>query len=319
MPYQSFDGDNGDSKSFEKLQHLQLPDDLTGKSVLDLGCNEGFFCMEALKRGASRAVGYDANAEIIESARQRVPEAVFHNKTWWQLDEEKFDVILFLSAIHYEREQKKLLAELRRRLKPGGLLVLEGGVDMDFARTGWKWVRRYDGLMKFPSISYLMDELLEGFSSRVVGPSVNQSGDPQPRYVLHCTPRLPTLLLVFGESKAGKTNFSRLFSRKGIKTIHLDVLIGQIASLPSAGKPNILDYIRSKMDETKFDVWQLMKRIEADQKEKEVAKLIFDIMIKDEELTVVEGYMLKNPTLREHLVRYAQDGGFKVAETNLSA
>ena len=33
-----------------------FPDDLTGKTVLDVGCRYGYFCFEALKRGASRAV-----------------------------------------------------------------------------------------------------------------------------------------------------------------------------------------------------------------------------------------------------------------------
>lgn len=318
MAYQTFDDEKGDSRSLEKLERLQLPDDMTGKSVLDLGCNEGFFCLQALKRGASRVVGYDANPAFIESARKRIPEGVFHAKTWWELDDEKFDFILFLSAIHYEREQKKLLSELRRRLKPGGTLILEGGVDMDYSKTGWKWVRRFDGLMKFPSVSYLMDELLEGFSARIVGPSVDQDGDPQPRYVVHCSIRKPTLLLVYGESKAGKTNFARLFSRKGVKVLHLDVIIGHVIQLKSVGKPNILDYLRSKMEETNFDIWQLLRKIEEDQKEQEVAKLIYDLMIKDDEFTVVEGYLLKNPTLREYLVNYAKKGGYKIAETQLT-
>src|SRR5688572_14065084 len=33
-----------------------LPPDLSGKTVLDIGSLNGFFCFEALKRGAARAV-----------------------------------------------------------------------------------------------------------------------------------------------------------------------------------------------------------------------------------------------------------------------
>ncbi len=40
--YQSFDDEKGASASEKKLKAIRLPDDLTGKSVLDIGCNEGF-------------------------------------------------------------------------------------------------------------------------------------------------------------------------------------------------------------------------------------------------------------------------------------
>src|SRR5688500_4813236 len=42
-----------------------FPQDLTGKTVLDLGCSFGFFCFEAVKRGASRVVGFDVDPESI--------------------------------------------------------------------------------------------------------------------------------------------------------------------------------------------------------------------------------------------------------------
>src|SRR5215471_20825222 len=36
-----------------------IPKDLRGKSVLDIGCNSGFFSLEMKKRGADRVVGVD--------------------------------------------------------------------------------------------------------------------------------------------------------------------------------------------------------------------------------------------------------------------
>ena len=48
-----------------------FPDDMTGKTVLDLGCKFGFFCFEALKRGAKRAVGVDVDPYSLERARRR--------------------------------------------------------------------------------------------------------------------------------------------------------------------------------------------------------------------------------------------------------
>jgi len=36
-----------------------IPEDLRGKTVLDIGCNSGFFSVEMKKRGAARVVGID--------------------------------------------------------------------------------------------------------------------------------------------------------------------------------------------------------------------------------------------------------------------
>lgn len=43
--------------------------DVAGRSVLDLGCNEGYYCHELVAGGASRVVGIDLNSHRIEKAR----------------------------------------------------------------------------------------------------------------------------------------------------------------------------------------------------------------------------------------------------------
>ena len=64
------------AKNSNKLQRLTAALDVIGlknKSVIDMGCNEGFFSIELAKRGAF-VRGYDADAKRIEKARfiQRV-------------------------------------------------------------------------------------------------------------------------------------------------------------------------------------------------------------------------------------------------------
>ena len=49
----------GKVNTFEKLKRIGLPDDLTGKSVLDIGAWDGFYSFEAERRGASRVVAID--------------------------------------------------------------------------------------------------------------------------------------------------------------------------------------------------------------------------------------------------------------------
>src|SRR3954467_15145684 len=46
-----------------------LPADLAGRSVLDIGCNAGFYSMEMKRRGAGRVVGIDSDERYLAQAR----------------------------------------------------------------------------------------------------------------------------------------------------------------------------------------------------------------------------------------------------------
>lgn len=90
------------SRSFD----LIFPADLTGKTVLDLGCNHGFFCFEALRRGASRVVGYDMRPNTIRGARLLAKcldlDVEFSVRDLnGPLIEEHFDYTLCLNVLHH--------------------------------------------------------------------------------------------------------------------------------------------------------------------------------------------------------------------------
>src|SRR5207253_9489003 len=46
-----------------------LPADLHGQTVLDIGCNGGFYAIEMKRRGADRVVGIDSDAMYLAQAR----------------------------------------------------------------------------------------------------------------------------------------------------------------------------------------------------------------------------------------------------------
>ena len=46
-----------------------LPDDLTGRTVLDIGCKAGFYAIEMKRRGADRVVGIDEDERYLAQAR----------------------------------------------------------------------------------------------------------------------------------------------------------------------------------------------------------------------------------------------------------
>src|SRR5947208_15455632 len=46
-----------------------IPADLTGRTVLDIGCNAGFYSIEMKRRGAARVVGIDFDDKYLSQAR----------------------------------------------------------------------------------------------------------------------------------------------------------------------------------------------------------------------------------------------------------
>src|ERR1700736_4260904 len=59
----------GDYPSFKwRMFESSLPADLSGKTVLDVGCNAGFYSIQMKRRGAARVVGIDSDPVYLEQA-----------------------------------------------------------------------------------------------------------------------------------------------------------------------------------------------------------------------------------------------------------
>jgi len=228
--YQSFPDAAGDSRTLEKLKALKLPD-LAGRSFLDVGCNEGFFCGFAMYQGARRVVGLDHSALFVERARRRFPRCEFFQQGWEQLPDGTFDVILLASALHYADDQAELIDRLLARLSPDGLLVLELGI-VSSPDSEWIRVKRGIDEREFPTMPKLR-ELLAGHAWKWTGPSVSQDGDPVPRHVLHVSRRRPVAYLLMQPPGFGKSTIAAgLFGPAGIPVVSGD----QEISLAASGK-----------------------------------------------------------------------------------
>src|SRR5690606_15383561 len=59
----------GDYPTFkwETFSHV-VPEDLEGRSVLDIGCNAGFYAIEMKRRNAGRVVGIDSDPRYLRQA-----------------------------------------------------------------------------------------------------------------------------------------------------------------------------------------------------------------------------------------------------------
>ena len=58
--------------------------DVKGKTVLDIGCNLGWFVRKSLEEGAQAAIGLDFDAAVLESARKLGMGAFTH----WDLEKD---------------------------------------------------------------------------------------------------------------------------------------------------------------------------------------------------------------------------------------
>lgn len=94
-----------------------FPDDMTGKTLLDLGCKYGYFCFEALERGASRAVGLDIDPDSVRKAR-RLAECLGLEASFEVRDiearpiDESFDYVLCLNLLHHMKNPIAVLDAL---------------------------------------------------------------------------------------------------------------------------------------------------------------------------------------------------------------
>jgi tRNA (mo5U34)-methyltransferase len=86
-----------------------IPADLTGWSVLDVGCNAGFYSQEMKRRGAARVVGVDSDPRYLEQARFAAAAVglniEFRRMSVYQLPalRERFDLVLFMGVLYHLR------------------------------------------------------------------------------------------------------------------------------------------------------------------------------------------------------------------------
>lgn len=117
-----------------------IPFDLRGKSVLDVGCNAGFYSLEMKRRGAMRVLGIDSSDRYLEQARFAADvsglDIEFANCSVYEVAElgDKFDLVLFLGVFYHLRHPLLALDLLRQHVVKDLLVVqsmLRGSADVE--------------------------------------------------------------------------------------------------------------------------------------------------------------------------------------------
>lgn len=129
--------------------HHALPADLRGRTVLDIGCNGGFYAIEMKRRGADRVVAIDSSDTYLAQARFAAQvcgaDIEFRKLSVYDVGAlgERFDIVLFMGVLYHLRHPLLALDLIREHVAgcdaggPGGdgLLVfqsmLRGAPDAD--------------------------------------------------------------------------------------------------------------------------------------------------------------------------------------------
>ncbi|HEY8611399.1 MAG TPA: TIGR04290 family methyltransferase [Roseomonas sp.] len=120
---------NYPASKFMHFAHA-IPQDLTGRTVLDIGCNAGFYSLEMKRRGAARVLGIDSDDRYLAQARLASEvtglEAEFRNLSVYDVAElgERFDLVIFMGVLYHLRHPL-LALDLIHEHVAGDLLLFQ--------------------------------------------------------------------------------------------------------------------------------------------------------------------------------------------------
>src|SRR3954464_10538201 len=151
----------GDFPSFKwKEIATHLPEDLSGWTALDIGCNAGFYSFELARRGA-RVTGIDVEPLFLGQARWASREFGFDGQVSFEQMQiydlahaaESYDLVLFMGVFYHLRypllgldivaERVKRLMVFQTLTMPGAEVDLSTDIDRDiddrdaFLAPGW--------------------------------------------------------------------------------------------------------------------------------------------------------------------------------------
>ena len=116
-----------------------LPPDLSGKSVLDIGCNGGFYSMEMKRRGAARVLGIDMDEMYLDQARFAAEvdglDIEFAQMSVYDVGAlgERFDLVIFMGVLYHLRHPLLALDLIHEHVASDLLLfqsMLRGSPDL---------------------------------------------------------------------------------------------------------------------------------------------------------------------------------------------
>ena len=142
-----------------------IPKDLRDRSVLDIGCNGGFYSIEMKRRGAGRVLGIDSDIDYVAQARFAAEvselDIEFRQLSVYEVERigEKFDIVLFMGVLYHLRHPL-LALDLIHEHVAGDLMVFQsmqrGSRDIDPIETDYDfWETEHFDRPGYPKMHFI--------------------------------------------------------------------------------------------------------------------------------------------------------------------
>jgi tRNA (mo5U34)-methyltransferase len=128
-----------------------VPRDLTGASVLDVGCNGGFYAIEMKRRNAARVVAIDTDDLYLAQARFAAEvlgaEIEFQKLSVYDVASlrQRFDLVIFMGVMYHLRHPLLALDRLYEHVVDGSMLfqsMLRGSHDAPEVKDDYPFEER---------------------------------------------------------------------------------------------------------------------------------------------------------------------------------
>jgi tRNA (mo5U34)-methyltransferase len=112
---------------------LALPENLSGKRVLDIGARDGYYTFQCERRGAEViAIDYSDQTGFNIAREMLSARSVLLKRNLFELSVDefgRFDVILFLGVLYHLQDPMRGINALRTLMKPAATLYVESHIE----------------------------------------------------------------------------------------------------------------------------------------------------------------------------------------------
>lgn len=106
---------------------FELLGDVTGTSILDIGCGDGSFGKELIQNGATEYIGVEGSEKMVEAAKANLKamngNVIKDSMETYAYPENAFDIVTSRFAIHYVADINQLFRSIHKSLKGNGKFI----------------------------------------------------------------------------------------------------------------------------------------------------------------------------------------------------